>query len=345
MLHWFKALLGNRPPAPRGDAPRDSAAPPRAAPPAVRAQEAAEPVDIDGLYYGWLLAGSAPVPDPLSPLEWRLLGALDQAVSLQIPDAVLVPRAPAVIPRLIRTLRDDDVSAADLARQIAQDPALVADLLRIANSPYYRTAAGIRSLEHAVTVLGRNGLSQLIAAAALKPILNVQGGRFARMAAPRTWSHSQLCAAACDFLGRAQGLDEFEPYLAGLLHDIGLVMAFRIMDRYIEGPNKPLSASFYEVFGDLARQLSYQVLSTWELPAPIAVAMREQDKELSAPITQLGNVLYAGNQVSKLRMLTACGLIEVRPAHVACRFSGELSDLCQRCYAELSHLGESRAPG
>ncbi len=340
MLHWFKALLGNRLPAPGNGAPRDTLAPPKASASQARAQEAGDPVDIDGLYYGWLLAGSAPVPDPLSPLEWRLLGALDQAVSLPIPDATLVPRAPAVIPRLIRTLRDDDVSAADLARQIAQDPVLVADLLRIANSPYYRTAAGIRSLEHAVTVLGRNGLGQLIAAAALKPILNVQSGRFARTAAPRTWNHSQLCAAACDFLGRAQGLDEFEPYLAGLLHDIGLVMAFRIMDRHVEGSSKPLSASFYEVFGDLARQLSYQVLNTWELPTPVAIAMREQAKDLSIPITQLGSVLYAGNQVSKLRMLAAAGVIEARPTHIACRFSGELSDLCRRCYTELSHLGE-----
>lgn len=337
MLNWLKIILrGQKPPAAAG-----VAAPRKETPPTVRAKESAAVVDVDGLYYGWLLAGSAPVPDPLSPLEWRLLGALDQAVNLEVPDNTLVPRAPAVIPRLIRTLRDDEVSAADLVRQIAQDPVLVADLLRIANSPYYRTAAGIRSLEHAVTVLGRNGLGQLIAAAAIKPILNVQGGRYAKAAAPRTWSHSQLCAAACDYLGRSQGLDEFEPYLAGLLHDIGLVMAFRIMDRHHDGSGHPRSASFYEVFADLARQLSYRVLSTWELPAPVAEAMREQAKELTIPITRLGSVLYAGNQVSKLRMLVAHGMLEAQPTHVTCRLSGELSDLCQRCYAELATLGSA----
>ena len=336
MLHWLKALRGGPKPV-----SRDRAAPTKEAPPTVRAKESISVVDVDGLYYGWLLAGSAPIPDPLSSLEWRLLGALDQAARLELPDTTLVPRAPAVIPRLIRNLRDDEVSAAELARQIAQDPVLVGDLLRIANSPYYRTAAGIRSLEHAVTVLGRNGLGQLIAAAALKPIVNLQGGPYARTAAPRTWTHSQLCATACDFLGRAHGLDEFEPYLAGLLHDIGLVMAFRIMDRHHDGSGKPHSASFYQVFADLARQLSYQVLRTWELPTPIAVAMREQAKDLSAPITQLGSVLYAGNQVSKLRMLVANGMVEAQATHVACHFSGELSDLCQRCYTELSLLGDS----
>ena len=337
MLNWLKIILrGQKPPAAVG-----VAAPRKETPPTVRAKESASVVDVDGLYYGWLLAGSAPVPDPLSPLEWRLLGALDQAVNLEALDAALVPRAPAVIPRLIRTLRDEEVSAADLARQISQDPVLVADLLRIANSPYYRTAAGIRSLEHAVTVLGRNGLGQLIAAAAIKPILNVQGGRYAKAAAPRTWTHSQLCAAACDYLGRSQGLDKFEPYLAGLLHDIGLVMAFRIMDRHQEGSGQPQSASFYQVFGDLARQLSYQVLRTWELPPPVAEAMREQAKELTIPITQLGTVLYAGNQVSKLRMLVAHGMIEAPPTHVTCRLSGELSDLCQRCYAELAVFAAS----
>ncbi|MEJ2688283.1 MAG: HDOD domain-containing protein [Gammaproteobacteria bacterium] len=304
--------------------------------PTARADDTHSVVDVDGIYYGWLLGVRSPTDGAMSSLERALLDGLDQAAATARSDSTLVPRVPTVIPRVLKSLRDDQMSGAQLAREIARDPELVADIVRIANSPYYRTATAIRSLEHAVTVLGRDGLRQLIAAAAVKPIISLQAGHFARLAVPRVWAHSQLCAAACACLGRSERLDPFEPYLAGLLHNVGAVVALRVMDACYDSSDAPRSASFHRAFADRARLLSHRILRYWELPETIMDALDDQIAARSSPMTQLGSVLFAGDQVSKMRMLVDNKLTEDRLDRLTCRLAGRLTDSCSRCYAELA---------
>ncbi|MGA7799513.1 MAG: HDOD domain-containing protein [Gammaproteobacteria bacterium] len=335
MLDWLKALVWGRRPPFAGTAVKQ----PTETAPTVRADDSRSVIDVDGIYYGWLLGVRSPTDGPMSPLEQGLLEGLDRAAASALSDSTLVPRVPTVIPRLLKSLRDDDMSGAQLAGQIARDPGLVADIVRIANSPYYRTATAIRSLEHAVTVLGRNGLRQLIAAAALKPIINLQVGHFAHLAAPKVWAHSQLCATVCSCLGRAERLDAFEPYLAGVLHNVGLVVALRVMDQQYDSSDAPRSATFHRAFASRARLLSHRILLTWELPAAVTEALGDQVAARSTPMTRLGAVLFAGDQVSKLRMLVDNGLAEDRLDRLTCRLAGRLTDSCSRCYAELSAVG------
>src|SRR5207237_744784 len=80
-----------------------------------------------------------------------------------------------------------------------------------------------RSIDAALLVLGQNGLRMLLARAAFRPIIGMQGGVHARLAAPRVWSHTERCALAASLLAPACQADPFEAYLAGLMHDLGLL--------------------------------------------------------------------------------------------------------------------------
>lgn len=337
MLDWIKALRRGGKSLPS----RHTAQQPEPTALGGQTRTSQPAIDLDGIYYGWLLGVASTTDSAISALEQELLHGLQSACATALSDPTIVPRVPAVIPQIMQSLRDDDASGAHLARQISRDPQLVADVVRIANSPYYRTVTAIRSLEHAVTVLGRNGLRQLLAAAALKPIINLQGGYFARLAIPRVWAHSQLCAAACACLGRAERLDTFESYLAGLLQNIGVVVAVRVLDRCYDSSDAPRSRCFHRAFAHHAHLLNYRILRNWELPAAVTTAVQDQSEAHSGDMSRLGIVLSVGDQISKLRLLADNGLAENRVEQLTTPGAGPLTARYSRCYEELSTVGHA----
>jgi hypothetical protein len=65
----------------------------------------------------------------------------------------LTPRRPNLLPQLMRAINDEDVSRRELSAIIARDPSMVGSLLKMANSAYYRVAAGkVESIERAVVI-------------------------------------------------------------------------------------------------------------------------------------------------------------------------------------------------
>lgn len=135
-----------------------------------------------------------------------------------------LPSLPAVVVELLQSLGNDDVDTGQLARQIARDQALVAKMLRLANSSFYGLQGKINSISDAIVVLGLHGVRTLATAAAVTGAFGAtvrQGFDFRVF-----WRHSigiALCARA---LARHMRMSEENAFTAGLLHDIGrLVLA------------------------------------------------------------------------------------------------------------------------
>jgi len=65
------------------------------------------------------------------------------------------PRRPNMLPRVLSASNDESFSRRDLAALIARDPSLVGNLLKIANSSFYRvTPEPVESVDRAVVLLG-----------------------------------------------------------------------------------------------------------------------------------------------------------------------------------------------
>jgi HD-like signal output (HDOD) protein len=67
--------------------------------------------------------------------------------------------------RILRATTDEDKSASDLVQVLRSHPRLSAAILRHANSPAYRFAGRIKTLEHAVPLLGTDTIRALTLAA------------------------------------------------------------------------------------------------------------------------------------------------------------------------------------
>jgi HD-like signal output (HDOD) protein len=235
------------------------------------APAAAPAPEVETLFYRWL-AGSPSAAD-LSPAgETLVLDELAHLVRTPEAAADLVPRVPAVIPQLLRSLRDEGVSGAGLARQVAQDVVLVAEVIREANSPYYRPSAPVRSIEGALMLLGQNGLRMLLARVAFRPVISMQSGRYARQVAPQVWNQSEKCAFAANLLAPGYGADPFEAYLAGLMQNVGLIVAFRLIDRVCQDGALPQSDQFCRGLLALSRTLAARIAEHWEFPPSVSHA-------------------------------------------------------------------------
>lgn len=302
MKNWIARLFGGDA---RASRPAGTDAPaPAAAEPACAIPGPAAPASLDAAFWHWLsgaIAGEAPPGAPQ-----RLLDELDRLAEHPGDAAELVPRMPEVIPRLLRSLRDDAISGAELARQVARDPVMVAETIREANSSYYRPAKPVRTIDAAVMVLGQNGLRMLLARVAFRPVIGMAAGSCAREAAPRLWLHAERCALAGALLAPGLDADPFEGYLAGLMLDMGLVVAFRLADRILEGPFVPQDEAFAAAVLDGARELSARIALHWELPPPIAAAILRAGRAGTQPLAE---ALGQADRVARLRLLTDAGLL------------------------------------
>ncbi|VXB05592.1 HD-like signal output (HDOD) domain, no enzymatic activity [Massilia sp. 9I] len=264
--------------------------------------DAPHSLDLDLVFYRWLAgstvhAGEAP--------EQLILDELARLARQPEAAAELVPRVPAVIPQLLRSLRDDAMSASDLARQVAQDVTLVVEVIREVNSPYYRATSKVSNIEGALMLLGQNGLRMLLARVAFRPIIGAQTGRLARQAAPQIWSQSERCALAASMAAPASGANPFEAYLAGLTQNVGLIVAFRLVDQVLGAAALPQSDAFAHALLDSARTLSARIATLWELPPPVCQAILLAGQREATP---LGQALHEGDQLAKLRVLLDAGV-------------------------------------
>jgi HD-like signal output (HDOD) protein len=214
-----------------------------------------------------------------------------------------VPRLPAIIPQLMRTLRNDNMNAAELSRQLSQDLVLVAEVYRESNRPCYRpryhTGPPISSIEGAIMVLGQNGLRMLLARVAFRPIMSMQNGLLAKRTAPLIWRQSEKCALAASMLAPGLRANIFDAYLAGLMENVGLVVAFRQIDQMAAGA-LPQSDEFIAGLFAQARILSARIAELWEFPESVTSAILEAGHPGASPLAQ---TLALGDRLSKLRML------------------------------------------
>lgn len=301
MKNWFARWFGG---APRhldsAPAPQAPAGVPAAVPAPISGEGKNARVDL--AFYRWL-AGSAGADASLAT-ERLILDELARLADAPGKAADLVPRVPAVIPALLRSLRDENVSAAELSRMVAQDVVLVAEVVREANSPYYRPPSPVRNIEGAVMLLGQNGLRMLLARVAFRPVIGMQAGRFARLVAPQVWRQSEKCALAASTLAPHSGVDPFEAYLAGLVQNVGLIVAFRLVDQIYTEDVLPRSDAFSAVLLGHACQLAGGIARLWAFPDSVA------DAVAGGPgAGDLGAVLATADALSKLRLLVDTGAL------------------------------------
>lgn len=128
-----------------------------------------------------------------------------------------LPTIPVIAMKVMQLLESEQVTAEELARIIAADPAVAARVMKISNSSFYGCQRQIQSLSMAIVMLGFSTLKSLVVAASVKQVYKPFG-----LTEQMLWEHSFGAGLAARIIATKTRLaNPEEAFLAGLFHDIG----------------------------------------------------------------------------------------------------------------------------
>jgi len=286
--------------------------------------------DVDATFYRWLTASSGFNARPDE--EVQILDEVRSLAADPVCASGLVPRIPELVSQLLTALSDENISTAALSAQVGRDLVLVAEVIREANSAYYRPVTPIETLEGAVTMLGLNGLRMLLARIAFRPLVRVKVQGVARQVAPNVWKHSERCAFAASVMAPGLSAGVFESYLAGLMQNLGLQVAFQVADRICEG-KVPGSSEFGVALFAASRQLSSVIANHWDFPPEVVEAIEQAGE---ADGSHLAQALAQGDRIAKLRLLLDAEVIEEHDVLITRGLNG----FQRRCLGKLADLSD-----
>jgi len=268
VMNWFTRLWSSARPTPPVPARQAQVAPPAAAP-ASRLPPDAETADTPGRpFIPWLSDTVELSPQAITPHEQHTLEVLQGVLSLpEIPD-MLLPRAAELVPQLIALLRETQLPLQAIAQRVGKDPLLVAEVLRLASSPYYRAQGEVTDLEQGIRLIGSVGLQSAIARVVLKPIYRSAAGASGSLhanAMARLWEHSEALAERTAALADSAGLDAFDGYLLGMLHDTGWKVALASLDRAKYALVQQPTAAFVAKLTDQTHRLFGLAAQRWTI--------------------------------------------------------------------------------
>ena len=208
----------------------------------------------------------------------------------ELAKADQLPSPPAVALRIVELNRDDQVDIRELTDALRQDPALVAKLLRTANSSLFGLPREISSIRQAVLILGLRSVNLL--ALSFSVLSTAMRGVDSTFDYRYYWTRTIATAAGMRLLAkRLLPTLVDEAFLVGMLGGFGqLVLAECVPERYRpvlelwRNSGYPLHKIEREEFGSTNAELAADLLTSWSLPARICNTIRhhlEPDGETS----------------------------------------------------------------
>ncbi|MBC8277191.1 MAG: HDOD domain-containing protein, partial [FCB group bacterium] len=144
-----------------------------------------------------------------------------------------LPAIPEIVIRITSMVNEADCTLNEISKLIKTDPSLSARIVQVANSAFY--GSGLMEISDVQTSVTRLGLLQLrnivLAFSVLKQFESVK-----LINKQQFWIHSfvvaQISKSLAKLLGQPEEVQE-QAYMAGLMHDIGIVvMTYILPDIY-----------------------------------------------------------------------------------------------------------------
>lgn len=232
----------------------------------------------------------------------------EAVVNKAVQDIGHIATLPEVTLRIIDLVEDPSSTAQDLNKLITNDPALCSRILKVVNSAFYGLPGQIGSINRAVVLLGLNAVKNIAIATSLAKLF--RGGELCPTFSARDlWVHSTAVAAAAKLLADAAsiGLSD-EAFLAGLLHDVGIMVEMqaarhKLIEVFERLPNS--KGTFIdvedEVFGANHQDFGRALCERWKFPKSFSyvTGYHHRPLELDASSRTLTSVVYIADWLAK----------------------------------------------
>ncbi len=230
---------------------------------------------------------------------------LSKVIEDRLSKSAEVRPFPAAVTRLTSACQDPNANGRTFEAIIECDPALSAKILRLANSPLFCPSGAVKSIPHAVSLLGLRKLKSVAMSVAGASMFS--GGDGALAQRNKLWNHSIGCAVVARTLAdRASGIDKDEAFLAGVFHDVGKLLFYdMIPDEYSEVDTSFAGHQLVEeerfLFGVTHEEIGLQSATSWELPSEICTAIRwHHNPDNADEYPQYAHVINAADGLARV---------------------------------------------
>ena len=193
----------------------------------------------------------------------------------------VVPSPPDLYFTIVRALSDPESNLDEVSGRASQDPAMSGKLLQLANSAALGLRHKVVNVEEAIGYLGLETTRSLVLLAHTFTYCKTDRG--AGLNIDRLWKHSVNTGGFARRLAREEGTSREmadEAFLAGLLHDIGLLLfAVNLPREYNEvvartrASGIPLWQAEFDHFGANHAELGAELMAIWNLPLNVIEAL------------------------------------------------------------------------
>ena len=231
------------------------------------------------------------------------------------------------------TKEDPDMSKVEA--YIKLDPAITGEVLRVANSSYYRGIGTVETIHDAGLRIGLSELANIIMVGIHRskfkskdPYIN----DYLRM----LWKHSLACAIGSSWLSKHLMLNQLsgKAFIAGILHDMGKLFLLTALEDIKKNNNdfNPSNFLIEKMLTSLHSEQGYDLLVQWNLPQIYCIIARDHHGETFDSGNQLLAIVRLVNRVcSRIGINMPLENVEA----VAGSIEVELLDLSEISLAEL----------
>ena len=223
----------------------------------------------------------------MSPEIDTEMSLLDQALAFAEAHGLTLPVFSDVALKVQAAARDEHVDLGRIERLISSDAALVAELLRQANSAFFGGLSEVSTVRAAVQRLGLQRVVNLVFLATEKSRYTARDPQLAHLMR-RLWRHSSACALAGEWMARRLRLTHVTEavFIGGLMHDIGKLFLLRVLDAMAtaapEEERVPMTL-VHEVLDQAHAGIGHRLLASWNLPGVYQTIVRDHHLEAADP--------------------------------------------------------------
>jgi len=199
-----------------------------------------------------------------------------------------LPTLPSIAKQLLDLQKDPDATVHQLANIIQLDPILTSQILKYSNSAFFSSAKPINSILNAISLIGFvNSLNFSIGLTTAKKFAIPLDGPIGMRA---HWTHALYSAHLMQILASKMPQDNRPQlgliYLAGLLHNFGLVLLghsfpdeFNSINQILKSNKSSVLQIEKKLLGISHCEIGVWLMRKWRLPKEIMVSVFEHHNE------------------------------------------------------------------
>lgn len=204
--------------------------------------------------------------------------------------------------KLQEVLSDEDITIDDIENLIMEDTALAGQILKVANSAFYKGLGEINTIKQAILRLGSEQVATLALVATQKQTY-VSKDAVIKDYMDKLWVHSFASAVGCRWLAEHSGYasNANVAFLSGLLHNIGKLVIIKVLEKLRDEnrlPNSVTTESIIEILeSSMHTECGHELVTAWNLPEPFGYVVLNHHSSEPEEHQVLLSMLRLVNQV------------------------------------------------